>query len=268
MIYLKTLFTAKSELIYVLGQILELRSVVDRFIIVEPAFTHTGIPRKLIGIDFILASLGDLSKRVDYLPLINKESVTPAGGSEEKAHQNERITRGAFIDHINLKGSDIVISTDGDEVLYAEAVLKLINSTSFRLNPFAARTLRLHQFMYRDDLLAAGHKFYGPTLVKARRELLKGGYQNWRYLGNSVEDAAGCHFSWCMPISDLVTKVKTFAHGPSYYRSDEEALKRIEMDIQSRQYSFRESPIALKDVDSENFPYPKGYLEALKLLGN
>ncbi len=266
-IILKTIFTSQNELLYILAQMAELDKVVDRFVIVEPGFTHTGEVRKLIGLDALLINAGSLAKKIEYIPVPPPKSLLPATQHESAAHFNERITRGIFVDYVDLRIGDVVISTDADEVLYEASVVSVLESRSFRVNPIAARKFKLHQFMYRDNLYADGFTFVGPVISKAARYPRSLGYRDWRYAGPEIAQHGGCHYSWCLPRDQLIKKVSAFAHGPSYFKGVEEAEKRIDADIAGRVYTFRNPSIPLKLIDSAAMTdfHPKGYFVAKKI---
>lgn len=264
-IYLKTILTNEAELIYILSQIMELKNIVDKFLIVEPGFTHTGDYRDFIGIDRILQKVGNLSSKIDYIPIPMNKKIKTAKNSEHSAHENEKITRGCFVDYLKFNGGDLIISTDADEVIYKEVILKIIKSKKFKINPFYACSLQLNQLMYNDGLIAKEHKFIGPSVIKFRRSFFNKGYYNWRYAGFEYEEIGGFHFSWCFPIDDLVKKVQAFAHGPSYFVSENDARSKIENDIEKMQYSFRSEKIILSKFSETKLEYPNGYIEAKKI---
>jgi hypothetical protein len=87
----------------------------------------------------------------------------------------------------------------------------------------------------------------------------------WRYAGKTLPTLAGCHFSWCFPTADLVQKVLSFAHAPSYLQTGQSPEFRIEEDIRNHVYSFRNPPIHLNEVTNPEGIWPQGYVKARRL---
>lgn len=266
MIYLKTIFSQKSEMKYIVAQYAELEPVIDYMIIVEPMFTHTGELRELIGIEELYSKLPTATEKVIYLPLpINASVYTGVSNDEDKCHSNEKYTRGGFVDYFNFKPTDIIISTDADEVLYRNFVVNCINSKYFRYHPFASVCVRLHQFTYKDTWLAKDFIFYGPTICKYSRNASVFGYRNWRYQGRLSKSVGGCHFSWCLSRLELSQKAKSFAHAPSIFGNHEIFEQKLEKDLENRTYSFRTNKLQLTEIQNVNSYWPKTYKQSSKI---
>lgn len=265
-VFLKSTITSEAELTFIAAQYLELDHLIDRFIIVEPDFTHTGRSRNRVGVEKLLKAIPFIAKKLDYLPLpMTRDVLTNVESVEVDCHINERLTRGMFTRFIDLSPRDIVISTDADEVLYAGVVEKAIDRLSSRLIAWQALSLQLHQFTYRDTLIAPGFRFSGPSIIGCGRYILTRRPMQWRYAGRLMPEIAGCHFSWCQPIPDLVRKVSTFAHAPSYNDHEQSPRERIENDIRNLCYSFRTPSLALTELKNPDEYWPKGYIMARKL---
>jgi hypothetical protein len=264
-VILKTILTSEAELVFIAAQFLELEPMIDRIVIIDPGFTHTGVKKVRIGVDRLLAVLPTLSPKLDYIPLPMTKDVIPCAVKEADCHINERITRGGFSQFMDLSVNDVVISTDADEVLYSVAVANAIERISSRLISWRAETFTLRQFLYKDILIAPGFKFSGPSIVGAGRYAAFKGPFDWRYAGKKMEDYAGCHFSWCMPEASLETKVRNFAHAPSYLKSGVDPRDRKRADIQNKIYSFRSPPIALREIEPDQKLWPRGYVLAKAL---
>lgn len=268
-VFLKTILTSKAEIPLIVAQFLELEQLIDRILLIEPSFTHTGQPRDLIGVTDLIKLMPKISRKLDYVPIPMTNDVLRCVESDESAcHFNERLTRGLFSNYIDLSTRDIVISTDADEVLYAEVVEQEIERITSNFLSWKATRLGLHQFVYRDDLLATDFKFGGPSIIGCGRYFLCRKPMQWRYDGTRLERFAGCHFSWCQPISALIRKVKTFAHAPSYLRSEMDPEKVIMDDIAQLQYSFRTPPLKLERLKDPTLYWPAGYSKARQIVEN
>ncbi|EKO36151.1 glycosyltransferase family 17 domain protein [SAR86 cluster bacterium SAR86E] len=267
-VFLKTIFTSEHEIPFIAAQIIELDSLLDRVIIIEPQFTHTGYERKLIGIDKLLSMIPKLSSKIDYIPLFLESYSVSKSRNDAHSHFNENITRGAFIDHFNLSINDIVISTDSDEVLYQSSVSKSLDRISSRFICFKAETLRLNQFMLSDSLIAPDFHFYGPSIIGAGRYLFKNSYAHWRYAGKKVNEVSGCHFSWCLPYAELLKKVQNFAHSFEYGSRDLTAKELLDKSLKEKTYYLRTPSIKLMDAINPEKYWPDGYIQIKKIISS
>lgn len=266
-VYLKTTLTSEAEYIFIIAQYLELANLIDRIIIVEPAFTHTGFQREMIGVGRLLQMFPQIACKLDYIPIPLVDSVILNAKTESECHYNERLTRGLFVNYISLNLDDIVISTDADEVLYAQSVNESIERVSSKIVSWRAETLTLYQFVYKDFLMAPDYKFKAASIIGAGRYFLSGKPQQWRYAGAVNESFSGCHFSWCMPIENLEIKINTFAHAKSYIKNNEDPKEKILNDIDNLVYSFRLPNLPLIKLEEPELLWPRGYLKAKEVVG-
>jgi hypothetical protein len=265
-VILKTILSQEAELLFVASQFLELQPLIDRIIIIDPEFTHTGVYKKRVGMEGLLAAIPELSNKLDYIPLPMMPEVIQDAQTERDCHRNELITRGSFTRYIDLSPQDVVISTDADEVIYLNAARASVERVTSRVISWRAETLALHQFIYKDTLIAPDFHFTGPSVIGCGRYFLVNRPFNWRYAGPTIDGYSGCHFSWCMPLPNLEAKVRSFAHAPSYLARAPDALQQITMDISRKTYSFRSTPIHLEDLPSPHDLWPRGYIAAKKLM--
>lgn len=260
-VFLKTIFTSEYEVPFIAAQILELDGLLDRIIIIEPQFTHTGLERKLIGIEKLLTIIPEYASKIDYVPLLFIPYGIRKSESDVQSHYNERVTRGGFVDHFTLSATDIVISTDSDEIFYRSSVIKSLERLSSRFFSVKAETFRLHQFMLSDTYIAPEFKFYGPSIIGAGRYKFKTNYSHWRYAGRVVYDVSGCHFSWCIPYEEMLTKVQNFAHSFEYGSRKLSARELLDKSIREKTYFLREPPIKLVDEINPEKYWPNGYIK-------
>ena len=268
-VFLKTILTSRAELPFIIAQFLELENLIDRIVVIEPGFTHTGMPRERVGVADLIRLVPRISAKLDYVPIPMTGAVLQSVEDDEPScHFNERLTRGLFLNYIELSPRDIVVSTDADEVLYARVVEQEIERIRSKVFAWKATRLGLHQFVYRDDLLATGFRFGGPSIIGNGRYFLSQKSMHWRYAGKHLKEIAGCHFSWCQPIPDLLRKVATFAHAPDYLKSGIDAKKAIQDDIANLRYSFRTPTLQLERLEDPVAYWPSGYCEARLLIKN
>ena len=264
-IYLRTIFTDKDEVLYIISQILELYEVVDKFIIIEPGFTHNGEKRNKIGDQSFKDLLKEKYKKVDYIFYDISKRIIKAENSKIPFH-NEKITRNAFYKYYEFDSSDIIICTDADEILYESYVKKIIEKLNRPFGLFRAFAPACHQFMFNDQLQAQNFLFYGPCIQKAFRK--KSGFPTkWRNDGYDDLEIGGCHFSWCMKPKALINKLNSWAHSIEYGvkgLDGNEILKKI---LTENNYFIRNPNLALKTTDNYYDLWPKGYHKAKILCG-
>ncbi|MDG1954094.1 MAG: hypothetical protein P8I51_04265 [Polaribacter sp.] len=265
MIYLKTIFTNIKELDLVCCQIRELNSIVDKVILIEPSFTHNGAARNLIGINSLSNKLSDSQlDKIIYL-VVPKLDYIIVTQSEALHHKYETVTRGYFRKQIRLNYFDIIISTDGDEILYNDIVSNVVSKMKKSFLPFKRFKFKLHQFFYKDDLLAKNHPFIAPGIYHYATTYLDksfyiAGFSNWRYKGTLVDEIGGVHFSWFLDKQEVLNKVKTWSHSSQFTDlSDQDILTIFEKDLKLPQYSFRHDPIKLTKIKNTKQFWPISY---------
>ena len=263
-VYLKTIFTSKDEIPFIVAQILELESLVDKIIIIEPMFTHTGARREMIGVDPIIIHLNVALSKILYIPLPYESCINVFNSKD--AHYNEKVTRGAFINYLDISLSDVVVSTDADEVLYYSYVIKILEKISIKKYKYSAYTANLYQFMFNDHLFAKEFRFVGPSIVEYGYYLFRPKLQNWRYTGKVIPEYGGVHFSWCLGKEQIIEKINNFAHAKDYdFGADSGSL--IKSILEKKYYHLREPGISLELLTSPEDIWPKGYLQMRNNLG-
>ena len=266
-IFLKSILTNPNEIIFLASQYLELKDLIDKFIIIEPEFTHTGKSRNMVGIDKLLEICDDLNQKLEYIPLPFLKNVIHNSKDSHHNHKNEMITRGSFKDFIDLSPRDIVISTDADEILYEDYVERALKRLRNSPNPFYAETPYLHQFIYKDNFLAANFSFRGPSIIRAARYIFFNYPKHWRYSGRVINELGGCHFSWCMPLDSLIEKASISAHNQLFIESCESSIRqRILDDIEEKVYSFRKNKLHLLNINNPEKIWPQKYSMVKKIM--
>jgi len=233
MVYLKTYFYVEHEIRWLELNLRESADHVDKFIICEFNVTHTGMPRKFIGINKLLKNIenNELKEKIIYLPLDISKVTVEAYNDENKIHQiNEPIMRSAFMKAHNFNDDDIIFSIDADEIIYNHMYPELIEFIS----KHETCLLNLHQFFYKPTYLWENKDFIAPIGIKYKK--FKDRYPcNLRYEGILFPKKAGCHFSWCMNVNEMLYKLDTYSH-PRYRSLAKKNI--LENAIKEKTYPF------------------------------
>jgi hypothetical protein len=230
--YLKTYFYVTHELPFIKANLIEAYSAIDFFIVCEYDKTHTGLSRQLIGREKLFENLpSDLLDKVIYLPLEIGSYIKEAYNNEKLIHKiNEPVMRSIFMKHIKMHDDDIVISVDADEIIYRDAYIKIFSN----LEDMDVVQLKLHQFFYKKTYLWKNANFIAP--VAAKYSYFKKKFPcNLRYEGEVMKDVAGCHFSWCMEVDEMIYKLHTYSH-PQYRNCADRIL--LTEAIKNKTYPF------------------------------
>lgn len=211
----------------------EAKDFVDQIIVTEFDETHSGLPRKFI-FDSVYDSFRRDFPQLVYLQGSQLDGVVRNAKRPDQHHHNETLMRGWFARQLPMKKSDVIFSTDADEILYRSTyrwVADHFSSWSYGVR------FRLHQFFYRPNYLWLGKEFVAPVALKF------GGYSwrypnNWRYQGRTLDGFWGVHFSWCIPIDEMVSKVKNYSHAAEFRHLDKKEFFKVARD--ERRYIFDE----------------------------
>ncbi len=232
MIYLKTYFYVPHEIKFLKLNLIEAYPHIDKFIICEFNRTHTGRPTKgYIFENHINEFPEELRDKILYLKCDTSKEAVEAYEREDLIHKiNEPLMRGYFTSQINLDDEDIIISVDADEIIYGDRypeLLKLVEKQNII-------QLKLHQFFYKMNYLWVGNDFTAPVISKYK--VYKNKYPSqWRYDGQVYQENAGCHFSWCMDVDEMVHKLHTYSHPMYRFCAKKEILEDA---IKNKKYPF------------------------------
>ena len=259
-IILKTMVSHPAEFPWLWMMFEEAYPFVDRILVCEFNVTHSGLPKKLYFQD-ALTEFRNQFPKLDYLvgrdlPLLRRNALGPADH-----HWNETLMRSWFSSQIRLRPVDIVVSLDSDEVLYSSTYAWLLEN----MKPWSRGVrFRLHQFFYRPNFLWTNTEFTSPIARPAWPTVLKN-YDNWRDDGRLLQGHWGAHFSWCIPISRMVTKLREYSHASEFSRFANPELLRDSR--RNREYPFEKDRAFDLDViphDSEILP--KSFMKYMHLL--
>jgi hypothetical protein len=200
-----------SEIPFLKMMFAEAAPYVDQIVVTEFDRTHSGLHK-----DFIFSSHEQEFKsefpQLVYLQGTNLDGVILAAETPDEHHHNETLMRGWFAKQLRFRSNDVIVSTDADEVLYEETYRWL--RSDFNRTTKGYR-FRLHQFFYRPNFLWIDKEFIAP--VALRYGAFSSTYpNNWRYQGAKLPGFWGVHFSWCIPVDEMVKKVKNYSHAAEH----------------------------------------------------
>lgn len=260
MIYLKTILSAPNEIKFLKLNLREAFEHIDKFIVCEFNRTHTGEARELIFEKFIDQFTEAERDKILYVGADISDKAISAKDSSKMAHKNERLMRGYFAHQVDLKDDDIVFSVDADEIIFGHIYPRVIAQFGFFTN---AIQLQLHQFYYRVNYLWENKKFVAPTVCRAKYYKYKHPGQ-WRYDGRIFSEIAGCHFSWCLSIDEMIAKLNMYAHQQDYgHLANREILENA---IKNKTYPFdpmTDFRIRVLDMEKDKEYYPKAIYDML-----
>lgn len=200
-----------SELPFLWMMFDEARDFVDQIIVTEFDETHSGLPREFI-FDAVHDEFVKEFPQLVYLQGSQLDGVIRNAETVDQHHHNETLMRGWFAHQLPFKRSDIIFSTDADEVLYRSTYQWVSKNLSRRSRGVR---FRLHQFFFRPNYLWLDKEFVAPAALKYGH-YSKTYPNNWRYQGSTLDGFWGVHFSWCIPIDEMVSKVKNYSHAAEY----------------------------------------------------
>lgn len=227
-IYLKTIISTPFELNFLIANLIESDDVVDTFLIAEYDFTHSGEPRQQIFTNMLPHIPSRFHSKIDYKFISLKDKVQAFDSEGRYLRHNEWLMRRGFLDVREFLPEDLIISVDADEIIYART-FKFLRFVWHLFPKNIHLLLTLHQFMYRPNILWHNLKFHAPT-VSSFAVLSKQELAAWRYTGLKLPFWAGCHFSWHIPIPDMILKLNTYGHKDKFSHFADPVILRRAVD--------------------------------------
>ena len=224
-----------------------LAPIVDRFVLVESVWTHTGKPKPLYFADNKNRFKPFLDKIIHIVVNDNDLPPIPSGVTErEIAWIRENVQRNAIVKGLtDAKPDDILMISDLDEIPNPEKVLEVSKSPKGITNI----NLKNYAFFLNNLNVAAPIWTGGPQLLTYRTFLDHKTYARFAYseyaprCANPIPSAtvirfarkdrtirnAGWHYSSMGGIKSLKTKLQAFAHTEfaAGLPSDEDLEKRL-----------------------------------------
>lgn len=232
---LRILVSDPSELNFVIMNCIESRKLVDRVLVIEHDYSHSGKPLKssFLAHESEIRELSGNPLVEVHLLYIERE-VRKNATSSEATHFNENLIRKSFLSQCNISSKDLIIAVDADEIIYRKfyRLVKIIRTVLPRIE--VSFSLLMHQFFYKMNYLWKEVRFRSPVLVSAG--LAMNDSSLLRDAGALLPFWAGCHFSWQLTVPQMINKLKNYAHSPEYqYLANEEILNDA---IENRRYPF------------------------------
>ena len=258
-IIVKTTIASESEIPWLLMKFREAQAFADMFIVSEFDRTLSGMEKP-----FVFDSYADeFSAEFDSLHYLRGKAIpevfSDAETTEEHRH-NERIFRELFASQLQLKDSDIIVSTDADEVLYRSTYEWI--AANFGRSDRGYR-FRLHECFYRPHYLWIDKEFVAP--VALRYGAFKKTYPNqWRNQGPKLPGFWGVHFSWCMPVADMLTKVRSYGHAPEHRHLGTREV--FEAARESRTFPFDNRDFQLENISVNSALLPRSLSSVRELI--
>ena len=263
----KTIVSEPRELPFVVMNLIEMSPLCDELIVTEANINHVGeIRESRFQKVFDLHIQGRFPKaRFIFMDLA--EERLPGMKDAETLHSNEQKIRNGFLKYMSkLSSRDIVISTDGDEVLRREKIRPLVWLLKFWPSKKGMSfTLSLDQFLYFVNLHWKNCGFYGPTISHADF-FLKQESPQWRYGGKRLWKSYGSHFSWVMSTDEMVEKILSYAHRLENQQFADRKI--LENARKTHKYIFGpETNIEFIEVNNVNaFEYPRSISHVRNLI--
>ena len=241
MLYLKSYCYSKHELPFIIANLDEGFEHIDKLILYEYNFTHTGLPKEY-EIEKVLHLIPkNLKTKLLYKKIDLTDYIEYAANNENKCHQiNENIQRSWLFNDkdIVLHDEDIIIDIDIDEIIYKDCYNDLLLELKKNNKPIS---IKLNQFFFKNTYLWSNLIFDAPAIykynmVKNINKSVKGvrcKYQ--RYCSQKTSKIYGCHMSWVMPIDDMLKKIYSGAHTKYYHLGKREILEKA---IEEKKYVF------------------------------
>ena len=210
-------FMFNNELDVLELRLTELEDVVDRFVLVEAAEAHSGLPKPL----HFEANRNRFARWLDRIVHVRLDRLPPSDDAWVKENaQREAIRQGLP----EIGDDDLVIVSDADEIPRARTIRRLLEGPApeiagLRLGHFYIRLNYLQvrglDSTYVWPMAARGAAFrrYGPQgLRDLRIDLQRGARLGTLPDGMDVIEHAGWHFSYLGDDDHVRRKLASFAH--------------------------------------------------------
>ena len=211
-IYMKSYCYSNHELPFIISQLQESYDHIDKLILYEYNYTHTGIKKDYEMEKVIHFVPEELRCKLDYKKIDLKNHHVCSPNNEDLCHRiNEPIQRNWFFNDndLDLKDNDVIIDIDIDEIIYKNSYKPLLEEFNKRRMPLS---IKLNQFFFKNNYLWTNCNFSSPSIyqykmVKNIKKVIKGlKIKNQRDLNQKTGKIYGCHMSWVMPVNYMITK--------------------------------------------------------------
>ena len=260
-----------------------LNDYVDKFVIVESSFTHSGEPRKLL---FDINKYSKFKNKIIYkisgeiptdLFLINKEDSSNLKNSKYilNAVKRENMQRNTILEGLNsAEAEDLIIISDVDEIpdLENNNIKSIKNKVILFKQKFYYYkfNLKLNNFSWHGSRACKKKHLISPQWLRNIKDKI---YHFWRidilfsdkkYHDIKILNNGGWHFSNIKTAADIEKKMKTYLHHREYELNpigEEKISKIIEQkkpiynlktDMKSNKFDLSEKLVV---SDTKELPY-------------
>jgi len=260
-----------------------LNDYVDKFVIVESSFTHSGEPRKLL---FDINKYSKFKNKIIYkisgeiptdLFLINKEDSSNLKNSKYilNAVKRENMQRNTILEGLNsAEAEDLIIISDVDEIpdLENNNIKSIKNKVILFKQKFYYYkfNLKLNNFSWHGSRACKKKHLISPQWLRNIKDKI---YPFWRidilfsdkkYHDIKILNNGGWHFSNIKTAADIEKKMKTYLHHREYELNpigEEKISKIIEQkkpiynlktDMKSNKFDLSEKLVV---SDTKELPY-------------
>ena len=260
-----------------------LNDYVDKFVIVESSFTHSGEPRKLL---FDINKYSKFKNKIIYkisgeiptdLFLINKEDSSNLKNSKYilNAVKRENMQRNTILEGLNsAEAEDLIIISDVDEIpdLENNNIKSIKNKVILFKQKFYYYkfNLKLNNFSWHGSRACKKKHLISPQWLRNIKDKI---YHFWRidilfsdkkYHDIKILNNGGWHFSNIKTAADIEKKMKTYLHHREYELNpigEEKISKIIEQkkpiynlktDMKSNKFDLSEKLVV---SDMKELPY-------------
>jgi len=259
MIYLRTYFYSSHEIPFIIANLKESYKYIDKFVLCEFNYTHTGLKRDFIFEQHRNKIPKELMDKFLYFA-IDMSKIAKYAYDDEKLIRstNEKFMRGAFVKYIPIKDNDIVFAVDADEIIYNHYYPELIN----KMKSEDCLKLYFNQFFYKVNYFWKDLNFIGPIVAKYK--VFKNDFPSkWRNFGNLYNKRVGAHFSWCQNIDTMYHKLDCQSHSPKYRQFQDKKI--LENAVKNKEYVFdKKRSFKLETINFDKSPLIPDSMKAMK----
>jgi hypothetical protein len=205
-------FTFFNELDLLEIRLEELWNVVDYFVLSESTLSHSGKPKELI-FDNNKDRFKKYESKIRYINVDDMPETTDSWVRER--HQRTACERALY----DLQPEDLVIVSDVDEIPRAEALEMVKDDT----NNYERYIFTIPMFQYKLNYMKYFDISKQPNIMVTRGHVFTNPQQEreytWPWTPRPADivfvDHAGWHFTYFGDDTNIVTKLKNFAHTES-----------------------------------------------------
>lgn len=256
----------------------ELYEVVDFFVVIESAYTHTGEPKEF----YLKNNLHRFNKYSDKIILVSDSKFN---------HKHNPIQRGNFqrslidrqLKNLNLEPSDIVIISDSDEIPKREVIQNIkkspsnsiieVSTYSSYLNLYLHEWPRVRILQFRDYRSAQKEfretfinsaidqrrfKFYpfmriNPWFSASRLDRVLGVWVGFNPKKLPVIKKGGWHFTKIYDLETLMEKIRYSGH--TELNTPDITITTVKKDLKNLRVPYGHKPKGKVELIDDSFPY-------------